>query len=159
MNELVVWELRYVGECFLLGAGLMLIYDVLRIKRLVVLHPIVLISIEDVLYWLVAGVLMFLLLYKEDAGSIRWFAVAVTALGMFVYNFGISRFAVPFIAKCIRWPVMQIIRFAKIITLRIKTTGKMVTVLLKKFYKKDKIDRRTKRLWAENEKVEQINGK
>jgi len=145
MNELVVWELRYVGECLLLGAGLMLLYDVLRVLRIVVPHSVAIISVEDVLYWFVAGFCMFLLLYKEDAGSIRWFAVAITIGGMLIYNFGVSRFVVPIVGKCLRWPLMQVMRFFRIVTSKIKATGKMVTGLLKKLNKKDKIVKKAKK--------------
>lgn len=145
MNTIVAWELKYVGECFLLGALLMLLYDCLRISRIVIPHTHWLIAIQDILYWLLSGVMMFLLLYKEDAGSIRWFAVAVTAAGMLLYNFGISRFAVPFIGRCIRWPLMQAVRFVRFVAKKLHAAGKMVTGLLKKPIKKVKIVKRVKK--------------
>ena len=116
MNGLVMWELGYVGKCLLLGAGLMFLYDILRIARIVIPHSIAVLSIEDIIYWMIAGVLMFLLLYKEDAGSIRWFAVALTALGMIVYNFAVSRFTVPFIGKVLRWPLLKFTKAVKAVT-------------------------------------------
>lgn len=145
MNELVMWELCYIGECLILGAGLMFLYDILRIIRIVIPHSIAVISIEDVLYWIVAGFLMFMLLFKEDAGSIRWFAVALTAAGMFIYNFGISRFVVPFVGKCIRWPLLKVAKGIRLVTYKAKATGKMVTELLKKLIKKDRIEKRMKK--------------
>ena len=138
----------------MLGAGLMFMYDILRILRIVVPHTVLIISVEDVLYWVIAGFCMFLLLYKEDAGSIRWFAVAITVVGMLIYNFGISRFVVPFVGKCIRWPLMQVIRFLKIVTSKIKATGKKVTGLLKKLHKKDKIDKKVKKRKVKKESGE-----
>lgn len=153
MNELVMWEFCYIGECLLLGAGLMFLYDILRIIRIVIKHSIVIISIEDVLYWIVAGVLMFMLLYKEDAGSIRWFAVALTAGGMLIYNSGISRFVVPVVGKCIRWPLLKLIKGLRIVTCKLKTTGKLVTKLLKKVFKKDRIEKRMKRSVSEKGEV------
>lgn len=145
MNGLIMWELEYIGACLLLGAGLMFLYDILRILRIVIPHSVVMISIEDVLYWIVAGFLMFMLLFKEDAGSIRWFAVALTIAGMLIYNFGISRFVVPFVGKCIRWPILQIMKLLRLVTSKIKASGKMVTELLKKLIKKDRIEKRTKK--------------
>ena len=92
---------------------------------------------------------MFLLLYKEDAGSIRWFAVAVTALGMLVYNFAVSRFTVPFIGKVLRWPLLKLTKAVKAVTSRLKTSGKLVTELLKKRFKKDRIEKRMKKSVSE----------
>lgn len=133
-----------MGECLLLGAGLMFLYDILRIVRIVIPHSIVAVSIEDVLYWIVAGIFMFMLLYKEDAGSIRWFAVAIAAGGMVIYNFGVSRFVVPFVGKCIRWPLMQVVKGLRLVTYKVKATGKLVTGSLKKHLKKDRIEKRMK---------------
>ncbi|MBR6637872.1 MAG: spore cortex biosynthesis protein YabQ [Lachnospiraceae bacterium] len=149
MNGLVMWELGYVGKCLLLGAGLMFLYDILRIARIVIPHSIAVLSIEDIIYWMIAGVLMFLLLYKEDAGSIRWFAVAVTALGMIVYNFAVSRFTVPFIGKVLRWPLLKLAKAVKAVTSRLKASGKLVTELLKKRFKKDRIEKRMKKSVSE----------
>lgn len=149
MNDLIMWELGYVGKCLLLGAGLMFLYDVLRIVRIIIQHSIVMISIEDILYWAVAGVLMFVLLYKEDAGSIRWFAVAVTALGMLVYNFAVSRFTVPFIGKVLRWPLLKLAKAVKAVTSRLEASGKLVTELLKKRLKKVRIEKRMKKSVSE----------
>ncbi len=149
MNDLIMWELGYVGKCLLLGAGLMFLYDVLRIVRIIIQHSIVMISIEDILYWAVAGVLMFVLLYKEDAGSIRWFAVAVTALGMFVYNFMVSRLAVPFVGKCLKWPLLKLATLVKAVTSRLEASGKLVTELLKKRFKKVRIEKRMKKSVSE----------
>lgn len=98
----------------MLGVCLMFVYDIIRVLRLLIPHSFVVISIEDVLYWIAAGIAMFIMLYKEDSGNIRWFAVAITFLGMLIYDF---------------------IR---------KTTGKMVTKLLKKLDKKDRISKRAK---------------
>lgn len=156
MNELVTWELCYIGECLLLGAGLMLLYDILRIIRIVIPHSIVVISIEDVLYWIAAGIFMFMLLYKEDAGSIRWFAVVIAVSGMLIYNFGISRLAVPFVGKCIRWPLLQIVRGLRLVTCKMGATGKKVTGLLKKLIKKDRIEKRLKESGSEKG---EINGR
>ena len=138
-----------MGKCLLLGAGLMFLYDILRILRIVIPHALAVISVEDIIYWLVAGVMMFLLLYKEDAGSIRWFAVAVTAVGMLVYNFAISRFAVPFTGKVLRWPVIKLAKAVEAVTSRLGASGKLVTGLLKKRFKKDRIEKRMRRSVSE----------
>ncbi len=110
-----------MGECFLLGVILMFIYDILKIVRIIVKHPGWLIAIQDIIYWIISGGLMFLLLYKEDAGSIRWFAVCMVLLGMVVYYLVISRFLIPLVEK------------------GVKRYSKKVQGLLQKAYKKDKI--------------------
>lgn len=153
MNELMAWELGYMGECLLLGAGLMFLYDILRIIRIVIPHSIIVISAEDVLYWIVAGIFMFMLFYKEDAGSIRWFAVAMAVGGMLIYNFGISRHIVPFVGKCIRWPFLQIMRALRLVTCKVGSNGKKVTRLLKKLIKKDRIEKRLKKSVLEKGEV------
>lgn len=121
MNTMIMWEFRYAGECFLLGFILMLLYDLLKIIRLMIKHPNWLIASEDIVYWVLCGSSMFLLLYKEDRGSIRWFAVGFTIAGMIMYYLIVSRNLIPLIEK------LQ------------KSYSKKVQVLLQKIRKKDKI--------------------
>lgn len=124
MSSLVIWEMGYLAACFLLGAVLMLLYDALRIGRLVVPHHRIVTGAEDLLYWLVVAVSTFLKLYEGNDGIIRWYAVAAIAIGMLLFYCCISRFLVPFAGKVLRFP-LEIIRkvlksFYKKVTIKIK---------------------------------------
>lgn len=124
MSRLVMWEAGYLGACFLLGILLMLLYDILRIGRIVVPHHYAVTGVEDLLYWLTVAVSAFLMLYKGNDGNIRWYAVAAIIVGMILFNAVISRFMVPFIGNMLRLPV-EIVgkvlkRFYKTVTIKMK---------------------------------------
>lgn len=124
MSRLVIWEAGYLGACFLLGVLLMLLYDILRIGRIVVPHHYAVTGVEDLLYWLTVAVSAFLMLYKGNDGIIRWYAIAAIIVGMLLFNTGISRFLVPFIGNMLRLP-MEIVgkvlkRFYKTVTINMK---------------------------------------
>lgn len=72
--------------CFVTGAVITFIYDQIRIVRRVLPHGSVLVAIEDLLFWLFAGIVIFSLLYRMNAGTLRWFAVFGLATGMFLYK-------------------------------------------------------------------------
>lgn len=72
--------------CFVTGAVITFIYDQIRIVRRVLPHGSVLVAIEDLLFWLFAGIVIFSLLYRMNAGTLRWFAVFGLATGMFFYK-------------------------------------------------------------------------
>jgi len=99
----------------------MLIYDAVKLIRLVFQHPVWLTAAEDIVYWVMCAGFMFLLLYKEDAGSIRWFALGICIGGMLIYYLIISRNLIPLIEKAL------------------KRYSKKVQGLLQKLSKKDTI--------------------
>lgn len=78
-------EMMIFGSAVLLGAALMLLYDVIRICRRILPRGIILVSIEDVIYWIVFGIAVFILLYRENDGAVRGFIVGGIAVGLFLY--------------------------------------------------------------------------
>lgn len=90
INADILKELEFLLHSFVLGVFIMIAYDVLRIFRRLCKHSFVVIAIEDLLYWMACAVCIFLMLYQENSGSIRWFAVAGVSAGMLLYNGTIS---------------------------------------------------------------------
>ena len=88
--------------CFVTGAVITFIYDQIRIVRRVLPHGSVLVAIEDLLFWLFAGIVIFSLLYRMNAGTLRWFAVFGLATGMFLYKKIFRDFLVNFMSTVIR---------------------------------------------------------
>lgn len=64
---------------------MMIAYDGIRIFRRILPHKTVAVAIEDLLYWLASGVCIFRMLYLENSGAIRGFAIAAVVLGMVMY--------------------------------------------------------------------------
>ena len=105
----------------------MAVYDVLRIIRIVLPHSLFLTGIEDIIYWLMASVAVFVTLYRGNDGVIRWYAIASIITAMLLFHSLISRFLVPLIGRLLRAPVDFIGKVLKNIWKRVKIickTGK-----------------------------------
>ena len=66
---------------FLLGAFITFCYDLFRILRRIIPHGIFWISLEDLVFWVMATGGIFYLLYYENNGMFRWFAVIGAGAG------------------------------------------------------------------------------
>lgn len=94
VSETIGREAAFLGISILAGAGLFLLYDILRIFRRVVPHGNIWIGVEDFLYWLVCTGVVFVMLYQENDGMMRGFALGGVLVGMFLYYLLFSRFVV-----------------------------------------------------------------
>ena len=101
-------------SCFVMGAVITFIYDQIRIVRRVLPHGSVLVAIEDLLFWLFAGIVIFSLLYRMNAGTLRWFAVFGLATGMFLYKKIFRDFLVNFMSTVIRRILDIVVRILSI---------------------------------------------
>lgn len=87
-------EAVFLGISVLAGAGLFFLYDILRIFRRIKKHGVILIGIEDILYWLVCTAVVFLMIYQKNDGMVRGFALGGVFVGMLVYYSLFSRFVI-----------------------------------------------------------------
>lgn len=102
-------ELVFLLISFALGEGLVMLYDVFRIFRKIVPHGVIWISVEDVLYWIVAALLIFGMIFQENDGLIRGFAIGGILLGMLFFNHFVS----PFIIRSISGILKKILEILK----------------------------------------------
>lgn len=106
MGSGILDELSFLLHSFLLGIGMIIFYDIFRILRRLIPHKTIFVSIEDMIYWMVCAVLIFLMLYRENDGIIRWFAIAGMTGGMFLYNGTISSY----VTNGITWVLKKVIK-------------------------------------------------
>ena len=85
MSEGILLELQFFFRAFVWGILMMVLYDLIRIFRRLIRHSVLAVAVEDVLYWIVCGILIFRMLYLENSGAIRGFAIAAVVLGMILY--------------------------------------------------------------------------
>lgn len=102
-------ELVFLLISFALGEGLVMLYDVFRIFRKVVPHGVIWISVEDVLYWIVVALLIFGMIFQENDGLIRGFAIGGILLGMLFFNHFVS----PFLIRSISGILKKILEILK----------------------------------------------
>ena len=99
----ILKELQFFGLAVLRGIWILALYDLLRILRRVVPHGVWTIALEDVLYWAGTALLIFQLLYRENDGALRGYALFAVVAGMFVYHQTVSGWLVEHIAGVLNW--------------------------------------------------------
>lgn len=91
MSETICAEAALAGASLALGAGLMAIYDGLRMWRVLIPHESLWTGLEDLIYWMFSAVSTFLLLFYQNDGILRWYAVGGVFCGMLLYQGTIGR--------------------------------------------------------------------
>lgn len=119
MNDAIMIELRFFCTSVLWGVLLLVFYDVLRIIRRIIAHNGFFIALEDLIYWVISSLLIFRMMYRQNNGIIRGFAILAMLLGMILYHSALSELLVDMISGMIN----------KIIGL----IGKVIIFILKPF--------------------------
>lgn len=137
-NELWIFLWSICG-----GIALGFVFDIFRIKRRIMKTGKILISIEDLLYWLFAAVLFFLTLYLSNEGQMRGFSIIGSILGAVFYLSAISpavlrvssaviaaiKKSILFLIRVVMWPVNLLVKLLRPILILI---GKVIGLGTKK---------------------------
>ena len=114
MSESIVVEMTFLFHCFLMGILITAVYDIFLVLRRVIRHNMFLVSVEDILFWLACAIAVFFMLYEENNGVLRWFAVLGAALGMILYKATVSRFIVNFMSTVIEKTASVIFKILRV---------------------------------------------
>ena len=90
-------ENEFLLHALYMGIFITFVYDLLRIFRRVVPHRGFFVSAEDLFFWIYCGGEVFLLMYHESDGTLRWFAVLGALAGMFLYRKLVSPYFVKYV--------------------------------------------------------------
>ncbi len=91
MSHSIIEEASFFLSSFLMGIMITFAYDWLVICRKVIRHHNIVISLEDLLFWIACAIAIFAMLYEENNGVPRWFAIAAAAVGMLLYKMTLGR--------------------------------------------------------------------
>jgi len=85
MSEGILFELQFFFRAFVQGLLMMLAYSMITAFRKALKHSNFMVAAEDLLYWVIGAVSIFRMLYVENSGAVRGFAIAAVVLGMLLY--------------------------------------------------------------------------
>lgn len=94
----IIKELQFFGLAVLRGILMLVLYDLLRIIRRVISHGVWAVAMEDLCYWLAAVFLVFQLIYQENDGALRGYALFAVGVGMAAYHWSVSSWLVEHIS-------------------------------------------------------------
>jgi spore cortex biosynthesis protein YabQ len=138
MSQDIVQEITFFLHSILVGLVITFIYDWILILRKLVKHGIVLVSIEDFIFWFACGIGVFYMLYRENNGVLRWFAVAGAALGMLLYKIVIKDRFIYIMSTCIHKMMWFVFRLIQIVLKPLKCAFSAINRFLKFIFKKIK---------------------
>ncbi len=112
----------------LAGAAAAFLYDILRIKRRAIKTGVIFVSLEDILYWLIAAVLLFVTVYYSNNGQMRGFIFIGNAIGVILYETLLSNIVIKSSITIINI-VKIILRFIwKVISYPFKLLYKIISI-------------------------------
>ncbi|MCX4343537.1 MAG: spore cortex biosynthesis protein YabQ [Kineothrix sp.] len=113
MSQEIVQELTFFTHSAFMGLIITFAYDWIRVLRKLFKHGTALVSVEDFFFWLICGIGVFYMLYKENDGTLRWFAVLGATLGMFLYKMLVRDAFVDVMSTCIHkimWLIFRVLQ-------------------------------------------------
>ena len=141
MSREIGQELTFFMHSVFMGLVITFVYDWIRVCRKLFRHGTVLMSIEDLLFWLACGIAVFYMLYKENDGTLRWFAVLGATLGMFFYKVVVRDRFINVMSTCLHKIMWLFCRLLQIVLKPLKClfyAGKTCVLYLGKRLKKCK---------------------
>ena len=145
MSEFILEEANFFIASFLYGMFLLLVYDGIRIVRRTFLHGKLLIAIEDMIFWIFSGFLIFIMMYEKNNGIVRGTALFSMGIGMFLYYYSISYYIVDFGYEMIGKPVKKVHSFLCKGLKNLKKAVKLLIKPKKKAKEEKQNEKRTKR--------------
>lgn len=136
MSPGILKELQFFGLAVIRGVLILIIYDLLRIFRRVVPHGVCAVALEDVLYWAGTALLIFQLLYRENDGAVRGYALFAVAVGMLFYHQTVSGWLVEHIAGILNWCFGILLKPFRIVWKKVVQVCRMAVRFYKKKLKK-----------------------
>lgn len=118
------------------GVLILVLYDGIRIFRRIVPHGVLAVALEDVLYWIGTALLIFQLLYRENDGAVRGYALFAVAVGMLFYHQTVSGWLVSHIAGVLNWCLGILLKPFRAVYRKIVQVLRMVIRFYKKKLKK-----------------------
>lgn len=141
MSREIVQELTFFAHSVLMGLVITFVYDWIRVLRRLFKHGAVLTSFEDIVFWLVCGLSVFYMLYRENNGTLRWFAVAGAMIGMLLYKMIVRDTFINIMSTCLHKIMWLVFRVLQIVLKPLKClfcAGKTLVLLMAKSLKKCK---------------------
>ena len=120
MNALLLSQFNTVFIFFLTGICIGLLFDFFRIQRKVLKTCDFITYIQDILFWIVSGLIIIFVIMKYTNGEIRIYMVLGIILGILIYFLIISKY------------IMKI--FVRILSFLLNIIGKLLFPI-KKIYK------------------------
>ncbi len=129
--SLIVEQVYIFFYAVLAGGILAFLYDILRIKRRAIKTNVVILSLEDLIYWLLAAIIVFLTVYNSNDGQMRGFIFLGNILGVTIYLTLFSRIVIASSMMIINFIKKVFLFIWKVVTYPFRLIFKILSVPLR----------------------------
>lgn len=128
MNFSVSHELYVLFQSALAGILIAFVFDIFRIIRKKVTTGVILSAAQDILFWILATVIMFFFIYFANKGALRFYQFLGAFLGSLLYFLLLSKWIFVFLCHFIDIFCKIFEFFLKILLTPLKITYKLICV-------------------------------
>lgn len=100
MSINIHYEIQLLAASLASGVWLMAAYDLIRIFRMAVHHGNLWTGLEDLCYWICSCFVTFSLLFSQNDGVLRGYAICGVLAGMIIFDCSIRRILFKLLKKC-----------------------------------------------------------
>ncbi len=152
VSEFIVAEGNICLVAAFMGMVLGLEYDCIRVFRRVFKHKKVwTMSLEDIVYWVVAAFQVFGLIYEHGDGVVRVFLLVMMILGTVLYRYAFGRYLVVYVARMLNFALKPLKKVYSSVTIFIRKKKDATRSVLRKRKAERKSRKATKQRSSENE--------
>lgn len=130
MNEVIYYQLKTLIIFAFTGAIIGVVFDIFRIRRRAFGTNNIITYVEDILFWIIAGIILTIVTMKYTDGTIRNYMIIGLILGALIYFLTISNFIIRLNTFILR----KIFKICKFLVIPFKKINKIT----KKGWKKKK---------------------
>ncbi len=158
MQPQILEQLYSFAIFILVGFLIGLLFDMFRISRRTFKTSDIITYLEDILFWILTGLLILFSIFKFNNGDIRAYIILGIFIGLALYMLVFSKIVIntlvkiilvikqiiSFVSKIILYPIKLITKISKIVTKPIKKLLKNLTNNIKKIPKISKKQNKSK---------------
>jgi len=111
LHEVYVF-LTAMGSGFTAG----FLYDLFRLKRKALKSKAFVLSIEDIAFWVLTAIIVFIAAFASNQGEVRLYFFLAVIFGVGIYQWLFSRWVIQILTLLIKiliWPVASMIKLMK----------------------------------------------
>ena len=135
MSSEIINQIYFLICSVFTGIIITLVYDGIKIIREVIKHNGFFIALEDVLFWIFASLFLFMMLYRVNDGTVRWFSIAGSGVGMWIYKKAAGQYIVEIMSTIINKTLHLVFRFLSLVFSPIKWVVSKVFAVFRKIKK------------------------
>ncbi len=119
MVSSVYWEWEFLLVSIRMGMKLVIIYDGIRVFRMIVPHHDFFVSLEDLFFWSYATIMIFEMQLGQSDGVLRGFSILGMLLGMLLYNKLLGEFLIGLFKKGISFIKRRLTEIKKLFKMKL----------------------------------------